>query len=70
MKDAIKLLAHIHRGYVAPMEDLSTSEVHWLNDEGFIRYTMSGIEITPLGAMRAQQYENRLSGRKAIDPKA
>lgn len=70
MKDAIKLLARIHCGYVIPMEDLSTSEVHWLNDEGFIRYTMSGIEITPIGALRAQQYENRLSGRKAIDPPA
>lgn len=70
MKGAIRLLARIHHGYVIPMEDLSTSEVHWLNDEGFIRYTMSGIEITPLGTMRAQQYENRLSGRKSIDPPA
>lgn len=70
MKDAIKLLARIHSGYVVPMEDLRTREVRWLNDEGFVRYTMTGIEITHLGATRAQQYQNRLSGRKGIAPSA
>ena len=63
MTEAIHLLARTHRGYQVPFEDLTSTEVHWLNDEGFIRYTLDGVEITAIGAIRAPQYENRSSGR-------
>lgn len=65
MCGAIALLDRIERGLELSMDDLTSTEVHWLVDEGYARYVGLTVEVTRFGHHRLQAYRKAAESRAA-----
>ena len=65
MYGAIALLDRISKGAELSMDDLTSTEVHWLVDEGYARYVGLSVEVTTLGYKRLQTYRKAAESRAA-----
>lgn len=63
MYGAIALLDRISKGADLSMDDLTSTEVHWLVDEGYARYIGLSVEVTTLGYKRLQTYRRTADTR-------
>ena len=71
MHGAIALLDRIDKGFELSMEALTSTEVHYLVDEGYARYVGLTVEVTRVGRHRLEAYRRQTvtrSPRKGIAP--